>query len=61
MKHISNILFFAGFLMAGVGIGIGLAKVDTSLAVKLMIGGFAIVGISCLLDDCFVEVSEYEF
>ena len=61
MKTVANVLFFAGFLIAGVGIGIGLAKVYTSLAVKLMTGGFATIGISCLLDDCFVEVSEYEF
>ena len=61
MKYISNILFFAGFLIAGVGIGIGLVKVDTPLAVNLMAGGFATVGISYLLDDWFVEVSEYEF
>ena len=61
MKTAGNVLFFAGFLIAGVGIGIGLAKVDTLLVVKLMTGGFATVGISCLLEDCFAEVSEYEF
>ena len=59
MKTVANVLFFAGFLIAG--IGIGLAEVDLLLAVKLMTGGFVITGIGYLLYQEFVEVSEYEF
>ena len=59
MKKIGNVLFFAGFLIAI--IGICLPEVDLLLAVKMMTSGFVMVGISCLLEDRFAEVSEYEF
>lgn len=59
MKTVGNVLFFAGFLIAG--IGIGLPKVDLLLAVKMMMSGFAVASIGYLLSIWFVKVSEYEF
>ena len=59
MKYISDVLFFAGLITAGVGILS--VDADLLLAIKLMPTGLAAMFIGWILDELFVqEAEEYE-
>lgn len=56
MKYISGFIFFAGFIIAGIGLCIA----GTDLLCALLLGpiGVALMFVGWLLDDLFVEVED---